>query len=331
MKPIIPACLLLVAFTSVVASSNDEQQKGKPITNAQTVFAVYTEDWGLASSGTPNLILAVWDDGQLVWSEDRLHGGSPYRTGQIAPKKLTALLSHMEQDGMFADKKLAQSNFGPDSQFTTILLKSGKHQLKMQSWHELFEENGKVVATKSGIVPLNGRRRLDVLQMQPPEYLYYRLVWGAIRASSSRLIPSNGKSVEGRVLMKAGIMSWEEVLSKTGRKEPVITVGLAADQDAERKVRRDRMAWVAKCLKDFQAIKVGMTRKEIEMQFQQDGGLQGVSPVRFTHPDCPYFKVDVEFSFKRNPQDMGRAMISPDDKGFKTVHRATIFGLNSSI
>ena len=87
--------------------------------------------------------------------------------------------------------------------------------------------------------------------------------------------------------------------------------------NGDRNLRRDRMAWVAKCLKDFHAIKLGMTRQDIETQFQMDGGLQSVSPVRFTHPECRYFKVDVEFSFKRNPQDMGRAIISPDDKATK--------------
>lgn len=80
---------------------------------------------------------------------------------------------------------------------------------------------------------------------------------------------------------------------------------------------RDRVTWVAKCLKDFQAIKVGMTRQHVEKRFHLDGGLQGVSPVRFTHPECPYFKIDVEFSFKRNPQDQNRAITSPDDRATK--------------
>lgn len=94
----------------------------------------------------------------------------------------------------------------------------------------------------------------------------------------------------------------------------LISVGLAGDESGEKKVTRDRRIWVAKCLKDFHAIKVGMTRNKIEKRLQLDGGLQGVSPVRFTHPECRYFKIDVEFSFKRNPEDMNRAITSPDDR-----------------
>lgn len=77
---------------------------------------------------------------------------------------------------------------------------------------------------------------------------------------------------------------------------------------------RDRAEWVEKCLKDFESIKVGMTRGEIEAKWPWDTGLQGVSPVRFTHPDFGYFKVDVEFDFKRNPADQNRAVWNKDDK-----------------
>ena len=80
---------------------------------------------------------------------------------------------------------------------------------------------------------------------------------------------------------------------------------------------QEQIAWVNKCLSDFDSIKVGRSRKEIERQFPMDGGIQGVSPVRFTHPECPHFKVDVEFSFKRNPHDQNRAVISPEDKSTK--------------
>lgn len=72
--------------------------------------------------------------------------------------------------------------------------------------------------------------------------------------------------------------------------------------------------WVARCLKDFQSIKVGMTRGEIEARLSKDGGLQGVSPVRFTHPACEYFKIDVGFEFKRDAADQNRAIESKDDK-----------------
>ncbi|MBC8097670.1 MAG: hypothetical protein H7Y43_17860 [Akkermansiaceae bacterium] len=67
-------------------------------------------------------------------------------------------------------------------------------------------------------------------------------------------------------------------------------------------------------LKVFQSITNGMTRAEVEGKFKLDGGLQGASPVRFVHPNCPMFKVNVEFDFKRKASDQNRAVIGKDDK-----------------
>ena len=75
--------------------------------------------------------------------------------------------------------------------------------------------------------------------------------------------------------------------------------------------------WVERCLKDFESIKVGMSRSDIKGRLPMDGGLQNVSPVRFVHPACRYFKIDVEFDFKRNAADQNRAMWGKDDKATK--------------
>ena len=85
----------------------------------------------------------------------------------------------------------------------------------------------------------------------------------------------------------------------------------------------DHVAWVEGCLKDFETVKVGMTRGEIEAKLAKDGGLQGVSPVRFAHPACGYFKIDVEFDHKRDVTDQNRAVQSKDDRA-KRVSRPYI-------
>ncbi len=72
--------------------------------------------------------------------------------------------------------------------------------------------------------------------------------------------------------------------------------------------------WVESCLKDFESIKTGMTRAQVEAKVTMDGGLQNVSPVRFAHPACGYFKIDVEFAFKRNAADQNRAIADKADK-----------------
>jgi hypothetical protein len=68
------------------------------------------------------------------------------------------------------------------------------------------------------------------------------------------------------------------------------------------------------CFKTFESITNGMTRAEVEKRLTMDGGLQGVSPVRFLDTNCPGFKVNVEFDFKKDAADQGRAIMGKDDQ-----------------
>lgn len=68
------------------------------------------------------------------------------------------------------------------------------------------------------------------------------------------------------------------------------------------------------CLRVFEAITNGMSRAEVERRLKLDGGLQGVSPVRFLSPDCPHFKINVAFDFNKDAADQNRALSGKDDK-----------------
>ena len=181
----------------------------RSITESDAVFAIYSQDWGLASPGGVSLVFAAWGDGHVVWSEDRVRGGAPYRCGEVAPEKFATFMSRMESDGVFADSDLAQPRWGPDAEFTTILLRSSDQRLKMESWHELYELSGQAVATSGGVSGLNGGR-LEVLKKEPAEYLHYRMVWSEIRSAAFKLIPDSIAPVHGEALMKAGVISWRE-------------------------------------------------------------------------------------------------------------------------
>ncbi len=190
----------------------------RPIMDAESILAVYREDWGHHSEGEPAIIFAAWPDGFSAWSGDRLMGGPPYRAGHIDPKRLAALLSRFEKDGLFADKKLNDANFGPDSQFTTLFIKSGKKQVKMCSWHELMEDSDKLVADDHGAAVLDGRRRLDVLRKTPADYLFYRFVWSETRSRLADLIPAESTATGGKPVMKAGKLSWQEPAATRARR-----------------------------------------------------------------------------------------------------------------
>jgi hypothetical protein len=179
------------------------------LTDADTVVAVLAQDWGLESPQRARLILAAWPDGYVVWSQDRIAGGPPYLAGKVAPGLLSAGLERAARDGVFADKSLGNPCFGPDSKFTTILLRHSGKQLRMDSWHEGSEHSGKLFARSCALTPLS-EPRLEAMRKEPPLYLYYRLVWSELRAFASSLIPVASRPVEGELIMGPGAIAWVE-------------------------------------------------------------------------------------------------------------------------
>ncbi len=205
---------LLNCLTAPAAS---EEMAARPIEKADSVLAIFPEDHGLGSRArVPAVILAVWPDGYIVWSKDHLKGGTPYFAGQIDREIVTSLMSRLEQDGVFADKSLNNPNFGPDSEFTTLLVRSGKKELRMQWWHEVGEANGGAVAGSHGVSGLGGQRRFEALRKEPAEYLFYRFVWSETRGRLFDLIPNEGKRVSGKIVTTKGSASWVETPAEPG-------------------------------------------------------------------------------------------------------------------
>jgi hypothetical protein len=73
-------------------------------------------------------------------------------------------------------------------------------------------------------------------------------------------------------------------------------------------------AVIRQALSDYQRIKVGITRGEVEKYFAQDGGAQFPSSTRYVYPKCAYLHLDLEFEAKG---PAGR-LFSPDDTVTKT-------------
>ena len=210
-----------IGFCLSAHSANAPKPAALPITESDSVLMVYREDHGLGSSGGPFLIIAIWPDGRMIWSEDRLKGGVPFRTGNIDAKRVTAVLNRFVKDGLFENKKLADGYFGPDSQFTSILVKSGKKELEMSSWHELHEASEGAVAFKAGagLVAKNSTR-LEVLRDEPADYLFFRFVWSETRSKMTDLIPAESKAINGKIVRQAGVMTWQEEPLKEKAGEP---------------------------------------------------------------------------------------------------------------
>ena len=194
----------MFSTTVHLGRSNDELI---PITDAEQVIAVTTHDWGLASDGEAKLIVAVWDDGNIVWSKNRIVGGAPYLLGKIESTSCSKLLKRLDHDGYFSNETFTHAQFGPDSKFTSILIKNKKQKLEMKSWHELFELSEKIVCTSGGASSIEDNRLASLLDDEK-QYVHYRLAWAELRLMISQLIPSNGKQTGGDIQMEHGKISW---------------------------------------------------------------------------------------------------------------------------
>ncbi len=208
--------LVILVFASQLAAMAVAQDT-KSITDAKSVIAIYTNDWGLGASNGPQLVVSIWGDGSIVWSNDIVNGGPPYFTAQLKPKDVSNTFKKLVDIGAFEVPRLKQANFGPDSQFTTLLIRSGGKELKMNSWHELYESSGKVVAADHGLTGLDGKKLLPVLAEQPADYLHYRMTWLELRFAAANLIPKSGAETTGVPTILRGKLSWQSKRDRTNR------------------------------------------------------------------------------------------------------------------
>lgn len=183
-------------------------QATKPITNADSVFCIHTEDWGLDSSGGANLIVGIWSDGVVVWSGNRVEGGAPYFSAKIDPHAVSTAFKRITNRGVFDIPNLGRANWGPDSQFTAITFRDGDKQLRMESWHEIYEANGQTIAAESGLASLDDQKLLTALAEEPSKYLHYRMAWLELRLAAEQLIPKSGKETTGSAVMREGKLFW---------------------------------------------------------------------------------------------------------------------------
>ena len=168
-------------------------------------IAVFIESLGLAAPGTdssPHFISAVWPDGRIVWSRDQQVGGPPYLTATVEPARIQELLKQSAQRGLFSKRGLRRSWFGPDSSYHAIWLQSGSRHTRLETWHELFERNPKLVVINGGVGSLNGRNRDEVIRNDTKEFREFRQLWSDLRAATTALIPPTGKSYSGALDFK---------------------------------------------------------------------------------------------------------------------------------
>jgi hypothetical protein len=135
------------------------------------------------------LVLAAWPNGRVLWSEDAIRGGPPYRERLARPQEIDQALADVLE--MAGRRPFEEVHTGPDAGYTTITVwQGGEPALHLGSWHELFEADGGLIVTAGGVEPLFGRDRLEVLAAQPADYRSFRALWEAVKARLTRLAES---------------------------------------------------------------------------------------------------------------------------------------------
>jgi hypothetical protein len=165
-------------------------------------IVVYGDTYGRRYAGRPkpqgpNIFVAAWADGHVIWSKDKLWGGPPYLVGEFDASKLKTLLDGLLTRKVFDDASLGREYVGPGAAHVVVEVSYGKNRLRMLSWHEMVERRDNLVATARGSEPLAKRTREEVLREQPAAYRQFREVWKTVRKALSECVPSKGRVYAG--------------------------------------------------------------------------------------------------------------------------------------
>ncbi|MHC4741618.1 MAG: hypothetical protein ACYS8Z_06895 [Planctomycetota bacterium] len=157
------------------------------------IIAIYVESGHRSPRTSVAMILAVWANGEAIWSKSWLGGGPPYFSGKIPSGKIEAFFEKLSDNRIFKDRIRNYSVSGLDVGCTTIYISRGKERVNMQSWHEQGESAGAVVTAESMI--FQGASEDDSLAAQPRWYRRFRDMWATIRQAADELVPVDGEVV----------------------------------------------------------------------------------------------------------------------------------------
>lgn len=196
-------CTVASCFCAIIAgckNTNSDYYVGMPVLSSNSILPVVsvyiTPGMHSFQSSDISLMVAIWKDGQIIWSDDQMTGGPPYKSGKISNLAIQAFLDDLQNKGIFSNYRLNSPDYGPDSEFTTIAIADGNRLLNMSSWHELFEADSNLVATSHGITTITKGTREEILSNDTKEYQKYRQIWKEIRFAIKALIPKEGSLLE---------------------------------------------------------------------------------------------------------------------------------------
>lgn len=188
-----PAAVVLMALSGC-AHRSDVRPATQTAFPSGPVAAVWF-DVGYPPAGFDGemnrLIVGVWGDGRIIWSDDRARGGKPYRMGRVDPDRVRKLLADLQSAGLFQEPR--EVNFGPDASYTVVAAGSGEQRKWLGSWHEPKPTNLGTVIDQRGIHHVNpGEARPE----PSPDYTHFLGVWDRSRKLIEGMVPPSGEPLE---------------------------------------------------------------------------------------------------------------------------------------
>lgn len=174
--------IVVACAMTACATSGDT----RPIANTRSALIIFREDWNFSTNVSPQLIVALWEDGSVVWSSNPIEGGPPYRKGRIERETVSRLLASV--DDALEDQALQRPWVAFESRFTTILLQVDGREVRMRLDDDITVRDDGPVA----------------------EYEHFRASWDAIRRQVTELLPEHGTTVDGQLTLSRGVISWRE-------------------------------------------------------------------------------------------------------------------------
>ncbi len=85
-------------------------------------------------------------------------------------------------------------------------------------------------------------------------------------------------------------------MHKAGLVVVVLLSILLPAQQPDKCSTRDHSDWVLRSLTKIGGLRVGMNRADVKVLFQEEGGLSNRLTRTYVYRECPYLKVDVQFT-----------------------------------
>lgn len=143
------------------------------------------------------LIVALFDSGRLLWSNDPILGGPPYRQATIPIARFEEFRADLVAAKDFDNPSLYRARHGFHANFSVLYIKGTERPLYMASWDEYFESKPGFAGTSHGVVklvgPHEGKTKEQILaEEKDQDYLAYRRKWTEIKERLRGLIPRDG-------------------------------------------------------------------------------------------------------------------------------------------